>query len=261
MAFAPIFQRPFSATFDRRTAAAGNGLLNALVAYWPGNEASGDLLDAHTNALHLTDNNTVTNAAGKVYATARQYTAASNEYHTRNDDAYLSVGDTDFTFAAWCYLDSKHATDDMPILSKFDAGKIEYGGLIYWPTDKRFRIGIANGTTTWIGAQSATAFGEPSTATWYLVVGWHDSAANTVNISVNNSTPESSGTTGVPGDNTSRFVVGAYSHYSAMYKWDGRIGPVAFWKSAAGGGGVLSSSQRSALWNAGNGLAYANFTT
>lgn len=260
MTFAPVFQRPFPSTFDRRAAAAGNGLLNNLVAYWPLNEASGDALDAHTNALHLTDVNTVTSAAGKVYATARQYTAANSEYHQRADDAYLSLGDTDFTFTAWCYLDSKLALD-MPIVSKYETGKIEYGGLIYWPTDKRFRTGVGNGTTGWIAGQSATASGEPATATWYFLVGWHDSVANTLSISVNNGTPQSTATAGVPGDNTAVFMIGAYALSPVTFKWDGRIGPVALWKSAAGGGGVLSAAQRTALFNAGNGLAYSAFTT
>ncbi|OQC57681.1 MAG: hypothetical protein BWX54_01134 [Verrucomicrobia bacterium ADurb.Bin018] len=41
-------------TSPKTAAAAGNGLLNNLIAYWPGNEASGDALDLHTNALTLT---------------------------------------------------------------------------------------------------------------------------------------------------------------------------------------------------------------
>ncbi len=39
-----------------------------------------------------------------------------------------------------------------------------------------------------------------------------------------------------------------------------RMGPVAMWRSAAGGGGVLTADQRAALYNAGAGLAYASFT-
>jgi hypothetical protein len=42
--------------------------------------------------------------------------------------------------------------------------------------------------------------------------------------------------------------------------FSGRIGPVAMWKSAPGGGGVLTAAQRTALWNGGAGLAYADFT-
>ncbi len=57
-------------------------------------------------------------------------------------------------------------------------------------------------------------------------------------------------------DGTEFFTVGYASAFSTA-----RIGPVAMWKSAAGGGGVLSSSQRTALFNAGNGLAYTAFTT
>lgn len=70
---------------------AGNGLLNNLIAYWPGNEFNGNALDLHINALHLTDVNTVTSNPGLVYPLARQYTAANNEYHTRPGEDRKSV--------------------------------------------------------------------------------------------------------------------------------------------------------------------------
>lgn len=54
-------------------------------------------------------------------------------------------------------------------------------------------------------------------------------------------------------------MVGARSNY--VESWIGRVGPTMFWKSAAGGGGVLTAAQRTALYNGGAGLAYANFTT
>ncbi len=41
---------------------------------------------------------------------------------------------------------------------------------------------------------------------------------------------------------------------------DGRIGPTMFWKSAAGGGGVLTAAQRTALYNGGAGLRYDQLT-
>jgi len=44
------------------------------------------------------------------------------------------------------------------------------------------------------------------------------------------------------------------------YTFDGRLGPIAFWKSSAGNGGVLTAAQRTALYNGGDGLAYASFT-
>ncbi len=250
-----IIGAPWMRIMTPRSAAAGNGLLNALIAYWPGNEASGNALDLHTNGLTLTDTNTVTNAAGLVYATARQYTAANTEYHTRGDNALLSTGDVDFTIAAWAYLDSKVVS--RTIIAKMGgAGAREYW-LGYDATADQFRLWVSpNGTTS--NNLYATTFGSPSLSTWYLVVAWHDSVANTLNIQAQNGTVDSvAHTTGVI-DGPNAFQVGIYS--SSLSPWNGRIGPSMFWKSAAGAGGVLTAAQRTALYNAGAGLPYASFT-
>lgn len=251
MAFAPVFQRPFSATFDRRAAvaAAPNGLLNSLIAYWPGNEASGNLQDAHTNALHLTDTNTVTNAAGKVYATARQYTVANSEYHTLAlPPAALQFGDVDCTFAAWVYLDSVGA-------DRYFASVDGAIGLMYQHSSARFAWWIS----TPFVLIAASTFGAVSLSAWHLLIGWHDSVANTISVSVNNGTADSTATgASSPRAGQWRVSVGAYAAGTAPQ--NGRIGPVAIWKSAAGGGGVLTAAQRSSFYNAGNGLAYSAFT-
>lgn len=238
--------------------AAGNGLLNNLIAYWPGNEANGNALDAHTNNLDLTDVNTVTSNPGVVYPLARQYTRANNEYHTRpGDDALLSLGDTDFTAAAWVYQDSKPGAG-MRILAKDNLAPNgrEYQ-LLWLNTTDRYRWTVADGTNL-VGDVSATTFGAPVLSTWYLIICWHDATANTISIQVNNGGVDSAATTGVPGDTVQPFTLGATS--SGTFTWDGRIGPTAIWKSAAGGGGVLTAAQRTALYNGGAGLTYAALT-
>ena len=242
-----------------RAAAAGNGLLNNLIAYWPGNEANGDALDLHTNALHLTDVNTVTSNPGLVYATARQYTAAANEYHTRpGDDALLSTGDLDFTLAAWCRLDS---LSNVALGCKWaGAGTREYL-LFHNQTDH-----APNNTFSWsissTGAAyttlDANTFGAAAINVWYLVVGWHDSVANQIGISVNDTADTAAYATGVF-DSATVFRIGTLAN--AVYTMNGRIGPTMFWKSAGGGGGVLTAAQRTALYNSGAGLTYAAFTT
>lgn len=236
--------------------AAPNGLLNNLIAYWKLDEASGDALDAHTNGLTLTDTNTVTNAAGKVYATARQYTRANNERHRRiADDALLSAGDVELTIACWCNLDSKPAQIGM--VSKF-GGAGEYGyALIYDNALDRFTLYISSNGTL-LNYVKADALGSPSSSVWYFLVAWHDPTTNTISIQIDNGTVNSvAHTTGIF-DNTYPLWIGGW--LGTGY-FNGRIGPVAMWKSAAGGGGVLSAAQRSALWAGGAGLAYANFTT
>jgi hypothetical protein len=232
-----------------------NGLLTNLVAYWPGDEASGNALDAHTNALHLTDTNTVTSNPGHVYSTARQYTSANSEYHIRADNALLSTGDIDYTLAAWAYLDSNAAA--MYIAGKFITaiGEREYRLLyVTFPAAFRWTLSSTGSNATQI---DAVTFGAPSLSTWYLVVGSHDSVANIGSIQVNNGALDSlAHANGY--DSPTAFAIGAQSDGSGC--WDGRIGPVMFWKSAAGGGGVLSAAQRTALWNGGAGLRYDQFT-
>jgi hypothetical protein len=240
---------------------AGNGLLNALIAYWPGNEANGNALDLHTNALHLTDTNTVTSAAGLVYATARQYTRANSERHVRpGDDALLSLGDLDATIATWLNMDSKPASD-MCILGKdegWTAATTEYN-LEYNAFQDRLSVWVSSGVAT--KRVSSTALGSPSTGVWYCILFWHDSVADTLNIQVNNGVVDSVAWANGIQDGIGKFSLGlAVNCYGAGYGMNGRIGPTMFWKSTAGLGGVLTVAQRTALFAAGAGLPYAGFT-
>lgn len=259
MAFSGAFTRPFRPAFDAGLA-AGNGLLNSLIAYWPLNEASGNALDAHTNGLVLTDTNTVTNAAGKVYATARQYTAANSESHTRASEALLSAGDVELTLCAWIYANTK--TAGMAVLGKYNnaTGEREYG-FQYDAAVDRLQFLVGNNTGSEASVLHADNYGAMSTGQWLMVIGWHDPAKNKIFLSVNNgAVNEVAHINGIVSGTRSfligaRFVAGSMANY-----WNGRIGPVAMWKSAAGGGGVLSNQQRSQLYNAGAGLAYSAFT-
>lgn len=242
MAFAPVFQLPFSAAFDRR-AAAGNGLLNNLVAYWPGNEASGNLLDAHTNALHLAQSNTVGAAAGKVYPTARKF-EWSAAYHA--DNALLSTGDVDWTIAFWYKLSTNYG-------GVYLGKHYNMASNIEWFVTSWGLAVSANGTTTNVLAKTLTS------AAWQLVVCWHDAVADTINIQTDNGAVSSKAHTGGTYNGTAKFAICADGD---GHNWMlATVSPVAFWKSAAGGGGVLTAAQRTALYNGGAGLAYAQFTT
>lgn len=246
------------ALLGRKGQNAANGLLNNLIAYWPGNEANGNALDMHTNALHLTDANTVTSAAGLVYATARQYTQVNVERSVRpGDDELLSVGDVDFTIATWAYLDSKAGAAQGLVSKDALTSHREYYLGFNAATD-RLRLRVFDGANQ-IGLIEADTLGSPALATWYLIVAWHDAVANTVNIQVNGGAVNSAATTGAPGNAAAAFAIGGII-VDAAYCANGRIGPTAFWKSLPGGGGVLSEAQRTALWNGGAGLAYAAFT-
>ena len=232
------------------------GLLDALIAFWFGNRAAGIADDVHTNNLDLTDVNTVTSAAGIVYPLARQYTAANLEYHTRpGDDALLSAGNTDFTIATWTY---PTALVGQFVLGKsnWGANQVEYSVETVGGTRAKLLVS-PNGT----GGAAVSVTSPVASITqnaWNFIVAWHDSVADTINIQVDNGTVNTRAhATGVH-DGTAPFHIGVRAGLWGYY--DGRIGPTMFWKSAAGGGGVLTTLQRTCLWDAGTGLQYGELT-
>jgi len=259
MTFGGGFGRVFRPVFDPGLTAR-NGLLNALIAYWPGNEASGNALDAHTNALYLADTGSVSSAAGNVYALARSFDGVASRVLRRGaDDALLSTGDVDFTLAAWVkWTAFAGAANHIAGKDSETAGGREYR-LDWLASANRIRMRVFDGSAQ-VGIATADNLGAPSSGIWYLVVGWHDAANNVIGIQINNGTVDSAATTGAPSDTAQPFSIGRCAN-SINSPASAIIGPVAMWKSAAGGGGVLSSAQRLALWNNGAGLAYTQFTT
>lgn len=220
-----------------------NGLLNALIAYWPGNEASGNLLDAHTNALHLAQSDTVGAAAGKVYPTARKF-EWSAAYHA--DNALLSTGDVDWTIAFWYILSE-------------DWGGVYLGKHYNMASNIEWFISSAGLTVSSNGTAKNMLVKTLNSATWQFVTCWHDAVADTINIQTDNGAVSSKAHTGGTYDGTAKFAICADGD---GHNWMlATVSPVAFWKSAAGGGGVLTAAQRTALYNLGNGLAYSQFTT
>jgi hypothetical protein len=222
----------------RRAPNQRSPLLDNLVAHWQLEEASSTRFDSH-GSNHLTDNNTVGQAAGKL-GNAASFVASNEESLSIADNAALSMADIDFTIAGWVYFDM---LDFCGVAGKWEAGpQLEY--LVYYDgSNLRFCVS-ANGSTPTSIANSQTI----SATTWYFFVGWHDSVANTINISVNNNTPASlSHSTGVF-DGTAPFELGRNDEGASWL--NGRLDSVSIWKR------VLTSAERTQLYNSGNGLDY-----
>lgn len=251
----------------RRRAVAGNGLLNNLIAYWPLNEAGGanNALDLHTNALHLTQNSSPGADTGKVYATARAFDGSA-DYFSR---AYvlsdpLNVGVGDFAIAAWVYPTS--FPGNVSVVDKRGndpgSGANGYRGYLLYINNSGSAI-IVTFNDAHAGNESAivTSGVALSSNAWNFVLAWKFSGL--LYLSVNGGSPAQTSVNAAWNfDNGAAATVGYKSTLSttSITYFPGRIGPVAMWKSSAGGGGVLSAAQRSALWNGGAGLAYADFT-
>lgn len=230
---------------------ATNPLANiktSLISWWDLDEASGTRNDAHSTN-HLTDNNTVTQAAGVSAGTgnAAQFTAANSEYLSIADNAALSTGDIDFTFAGWVYMDSLADEDFWGKWSTANEGEyfMEYahtGGA-------KFRFAVSSNGTAVTGSVLSTLPSPASTATWYFVVAWHDSVGNTINIQVNDGTAGSAAYSAGVRNSTSPFEVGRA--VSTRYV-NGRVDSLGFWKR------TLTAAEKTALYNSGAGKRYSD---
>ena len=232
-------------------------LIDNLQAFWELGEASGTRNDSHSTN-HLTDINTVGSAAGKV-GTAADFEFDSSEYLSIADNAALSMGDIDFSIALWVYLESKPAADNY-ILCKYETGtnSREYAILRVnatpTPADRfRFQVSLTGSST--LAGVSATTFGAPALTTWYFIVAWHSAGANTLNIQINDGTVDSVSHTGGAFSGTAPFQLGAVKTTVAALFFDGMMDQVGVWKR------VLTSDEKTFLYNSGNGRSYAEIVT
>jgi hypothetical protein len=226
-------------------------LLTDLIAAWELDEASGNALDAHAG-LDLTETSGTIGASsgpGGVGG-SRDFEAGDTEYFAIADNADLSVGDIDWTIEAWVNLESKPAGNSV-IAAKWDSGsnQREYM-LLHLASADRFQFLVSqNGTT--VNTASADTLGSPSLSTWYQLLAWHDSVANTLNIQVNNGAVDSVSYSSGGRNGPTAFQIGASLSLGVAAGYlDGLAAKVRLWKR------VLTSDERAALYNSGNGLAY-----
>jgi hypothetical protein len=82
--------------------------------------------------------------------------------------------------------------------------------------------------------------------TWYLIVGWRDGTALTVNIQVNNATAVSAATGAIVADDTTgAFSIGAFGGQTGYTT--SNIDEVGYWSR------VLTAQERTSMFNSGNG--------
>lgn len=220
-------------------------LTDSLISYWKLDEASGDAVDAHGSNT-LTDNNTVGSATGKIN-NGRQFDKASSRYFSKADNTDLSTGDIDFTISAWVKPASIPTVGNyLCIVGKDKASNREFNLELNGDSSGKFNFFGGNlNQATW-----GTA---PSTGTWYHVIVWHSMTDNQVGIVVNDGTPVTTATTGAGTDGTAFFGIGGREYSGFLSPFDGIIDEVGFWKR------LLTSGERTQLYNSGAGLSYDSF--
>ena len=214
---------------NRRKAFRGGSVVSTadLISFWKLDEASGTRVDAH-GSNDLTDNNTVGQGTGNVYANAADFVRANAEY--------LTSASTDFeviatiTIGAWIKIDSFAPTNGNWIINKrgtaLGAGwqlAVSSGNskVFFDVIDDPF-TGTITGTTTL------------STGTWYFVHGQID--GTTYKVGLNGSWEASSSYAGSLAAETSYSLTLGTASWNPTstntLRHDGLIGPAMFWNRA-----------------------------
>lgn len=217
---------------------------NSLISHWKLDELSGTRNDSKgTN--HLTSNNNVGVVGGKV-DNAAVFTAASSTSLSVSSNATLQTGNIDFTLSGWIYLTSKTAI--MDIVSKWGAsGNFEYI-LIYNSTSDRLEFYVSSTGSNIVGAV-ANNYGSPATGAWIFFEVYHDSVNDVIGIRINNGTANTAAHSAGVFASTAAFMLGDRAVTAATY-FNGRMDSISLWKR------ILTTSERSSLYNSGVGLDY-----
>lgn len=220
-------------------------LTDNLVSYWKLDASSGNESDSHGSNT-LTEIGTAGSTSGKLNG-GRVVDGAfpTLDGFSLSDNSAFDGTDRAFTLALW--INATSLSGEGWFLSKWGSLANREFRLYTTGTTLVFTIGDSSVSTTSVNWGSAL-----STGTWYHVCCWHDPSANEIGVVVNAGTPvTASWSTGIQ-DGAAAFEVGCNT--TDGNNWQGTLDELGLWSR------VLTSQERTDLYNSGNGLAYP-FTT
>ncbi len=179
------------------------------------------------------------------------------------DGTPFSFGNHDFTVALWVNTSdwSDGGSLQRLLASKFNGNLNSREWQVDWvAATNRLRFLIRNRADTTEHIILAGSYGNvtPHVDEWILIVAWHDGENDTINIQINDGTVDtlSSVVGGIQTANTSvKTGIGTRDGGGAAgnNNFNGSIDQTAIWCR------VLTSAERTALYNSGAGLAYSQF--
>lgn len=236
-----------ASTLKSQLSAPTNPGTTNLISCWSMDETSGTRDDSY-GSNDLADNNTVGYTSSGKIGNAAYFIASNSEYLSISDNASLSMGDIDFTFAAWAYFSDFNSY--RPILSKWISSSNNREYIFeYNSVAPDFTLHLSNNGTSSSYVPSGYS---PSINTWYYIIGWYDKTADKIYISINNGTPASASYSSGAYNGTAPFYVGRLD--SAGYM-NGYIDEMVVYKQ------LLSDDERTWLYNSGNGRSCSNIIT
>ncbi len=208
------------------------------------------------DSLVNTGNDLTNSSAGMAEVTPRQgITCNTGQYVSTADNANVSTGATNFTFAAWVYATdtTNFVNSGSPVfINKQDNGSNNEYSLMYLSNDfggdraNRFNWQVKSTNSTYYYVVGNN-FGAGAINTWYFLVGYYD--GTNIGLSVNAGTADTTSFSGNPVDAAANFQI--CTQNGGNY-FKGTIDSVGFWKRA------LSSSEITTLYNSGKGMTYAD---
>jgi hypothetical protein len=223
----------------------GTDVITGLTSFWELNEQpSGTRLDSHSSN-DLSDNNTVTSAAGLV-SNAAVFDDANSEY-LRSDSSDFDTTTSSFTICTWVYFDNYDTTQSIVTRYNGGGGGAHRWALRYIQSQNRLEF-------QWKLSTIAVATA-PSTGAWHMVVAWYDAVAEEISIQVDLGTIDTTSTSGDAMSSANNpFLLGASDDNGIALFLEGMIDQTGFWTK------VLSADERSYLYNSGAGRSYAAMT-
>lgn len=189
-------------------AALSTGIKSGLVSYWDCNDATAAVATDSQGTNVLSDSGSVPSVVGQLNQ-AFHFTGAGSQCKASSTSTGLSPGNTSFTLACWVSLDD--LTADQHIITKSNGGSDEYI-LQFTHTGSLDRLQFTIRHLSSYVSVTANNFGLPTAGSWMFVVAWFNQSTNTLNIQVNNGTPDTQSiSAGGVDANAAPFFFGSYS--------------------------------------------------
>lgn len=220
----------------------GNGLLNGLLGYWKFDEASGNAIDATGNGWTGTIQGSYAATTGKIN-NGRLETVAENQGFSVSASIDNRSNTSPFTVTCW-FSNAGASGGGQAIIGEWDATHTDWV-LSNNLTGEQCHFASKDNTGT-LTTTSSTAL--TITTFMFLVFGYD---GTNIFFSVNNGTLATAAVNNVRRAETV-LALGNYSNFNAG--WPGVLDEVGYWNRA------LGATDRTNLYNGGNGLAFPNFT-
>jgi hypothetical protein len=223
-------------------------LQTGLNRWWTLDEASGTRLEKHgpENDNMTEVNGPIGSGSGILTSLAAEFVRASNQALTPGI-IYGSAFSSPFTFMCWANI--SNAVGSLPIINlAYQSANASPGWMYRLANDGNlffFGIGHTPGVETFI---KATTHGDYTANQWHLVIGWR--TGQEIYIQVDGGTVDSDLTTGVFGTLSFFTPQPMYAGHPGGFGLDGKLQGIGLWDR------ILTSQERSDLWNGGAGNNY-----